>query len=65
MAISQNKEINMMLIMCLIFLIVIILAAIFLSMILKVSPKQREINDKEQMQWIREFREQKVQEKKT
>lgn len=55
----------MMLIMCLIFLIVIILAAIFLSMILKVSPKQREINDKEQMQWIREFREQKVQEKKT
>lgn len=65
MAIFQNKEINMMLIMCLIFLIVIILAAIFLSMILKVSPKQREINDKEQMQWIREFREQKVQEKKT
>ena len=51
--------------MCLINLIVIILIAIFLSMILKVSPKQREINDKEEMQWIREFKQQRVQEKKT
>lgn len=46
-------------------MIVIILIAIFLSMILKVSPKQREINDKEEMQWIREFKQQRVQEKKT
>lgn len=51
--------------MCLINLIAVILAAIFLSMILKISPRQREINDKEQMQWIREFKQQRVQEKKT
>lgn len=50
--------------MCLINLIAIILAAIFLSLILKISPKQRENNDEEQMQWIKEFKQQRVQEKK-
>lgn len=53
-----------MLIMCLINSIAIIIAAIFLSMILKISPEQRAINDKEQMQWIREFK-QRIQENKT
>jgi hypothetical protein len=56
---------KMMLIMCLINLIAIILAGIFLSIILKLSPKQREINDEEQMQWIKEFNQQRIQEKKT
>lgn len=50
---------------CLINLIVIILAAIFLSMILKISPKQREISDEEQLHWIKEYEEKRVQEKKT
>ncbi len=51
--------------MCLINLIAIILVAIFLSIILKLSPRQREINDEEQMQWIEEFNQQRIQEKKT
>lgn len=51
--------------MCLINLIFIILAAIFLSIILKLSPKQWEINDEEQMQWIKEFNQQRIQGKKT
>jgi hypothetical protein len=51
--------------MYLINLIAIMLAAIFLSLILKISPKQREINDEEQMQWIKEFNQQRIQEKKT
>jgi hypothetical protein len=55
----------MVIIMYLINLIVIILAAIFLSMILKVSPKQREINDKEQIQWIKEYKDKKLREKGT
>jgi hypothetical protein len=56
---------KMVLIICLINLIAIILAAIFLSLILKTSPKQRGINDEEQMQWIKEFNQQRIQEKKT
>lgn len=51
--------------MCLINLIFIILTAIFLSIILKLSPKQWEINDEEQMQWIKEFNQQRIQGKKT
>lgn len=51
--------------MCLINLIAIILAAIFLGMIIKISPKQRAINDEEQMQWIKEFNQQRIQERKT
>ncbi|GLB27162.1 hypothetical protein LXJ15735_34030 [Lacrimispora xylanolytica] len=54
----------MLLIMSLLLLIIVIFSAIFLGNILKISPEQREFNDKEQMIWIREFK-QRVQEKKT
>lgn len=54
----------MLLFMSLPLLIIVIFSAIFVGNILKISPEQREINDKEQMQWISEFK-QRVQEKKT
>lgn len=54
----------MLLIMSLLLLIIVILSVIFLGNILKISPEQRAINDKEQMQWIREFK-QRIQENKT
>jgi hypothetical protein len=37
----------------------------FLGKVLTISLEQKEINDKEQMQWIREFNRKRVQEKKT
>lgn len=55
----------MVLILSLLLIIIVIFSVIFLGKVLTVSSEQREINDNEQMQWIREFNQQRVQEKKT
>jgi hypothetical protein len=55
----------MVLILSLLLLKIVIFSVMFLGKVLTISPEQREINDNEQMQWIREFNQQRVQEKKT
>jgi hypothetical protein len=42
----------MVLILSLPFLIIVIFSVMFLGKVLTISPEQREINDKEQMQWM-------------
>ncbi|GEM_PF-6074402 len=55
----------MLLILSLLLLIIVIFSVMILGKVLTISPEQREINDKEQMQWIRELKLKRVQEKKT
>lgn len=55
----------MVLILSLLLLLIVIFSVMLLGKVLTISPEQRKINDKEQMQWIREFNRQRVQEKKT
>lgn len=55
----------MVLILSLFLLLIVIFSVMFLGKVPTISPEQREINDKEQMQWIREFNRQRVQEIKT
>jgi hypothetical protein len=54
----------MVVLISLLNLIIIIFTAISLGKVLTVSPVQRMIDDKEQMQWIKEYKEKRVQEKK-
>jgi hypothetical protein len=55
----------MVLLLSLLLLIIVIFSVMFLGKVLTISSEQREINDKEQMKWIREFKQRRVQEKKT